>query len=102
MLKNGIKTIEIRLFDEKRRLIKVGDIIRFSDLKNQDDYFMARVVALHQAHYFRDLSALFPIQKAGFSSEAEMLDALGKFYSFESEEKFGVVGIEVEKIIPVS
>ena len=28
-IKNGIKTIEFRLFDEKRRLIKIGDKIEF-------------------------------------------------------------------------
>ena len=98
LLKEDIKTVEIRLFDEKRRLIKVGDIIRFCNLKNKEDYFMARVVYLHQAKHFRELPALFPIQKAGFSSKAEMLEALRKFYSFEAEEKFGVVGIEVKKI----
>ena len=29
MLKSGTKTIELRLFDEKRRKIKVGDTIEF-------------------------------------------------------------------------
>lgn len=31
LIKNGTKTIELRLNDEKRKLIKVGDIIRFTN-----------------------------------------------------------------------
>ena len=34
LLKAGIKTVELRLWDEKRQLIKVGDEIIFSDLSN--------------------------------------------------------------------
>ena len=37
MIKEGTKTIELRLFDEKRRKIQTGDIIEFSntDLLNK-------------------------------------------------------------------
>ena len=38
LLKEGIKTVEIRLFDEKRRLIKVGDMICFCDLQNGEGH----------------------------------------------------------------
>ena len=31
MIKEGTKTIELRLFDEKRRKIQIGDIIEFSN-----------------------------------------------------------------------
>ena len=31
MIKDGTKTIELRLYDEKRRNIKVGDRIVFTD-----------------------------------------------------------------------
>ena len=32
-IKNGTKTIEFRLYDEKRRKIKLGDKIEFSKLQ---------------------------------------------------------------------
>ena len=32
LLKSGIKTIELRLWDEKRQLLKMGDEITFSDI----------------------------------------------------------------------
>lgn len=31
MIKEGTKTIELQLFDEKRRKIQIGDIIEFSN-----------------------------------------------------------------------
>ena len=34
MLKQGTKTIELRLFDDKRKNIKVADIIKFSSISN--------------------------------------------------------------------
>ena len=33
-IKNGTKTIEFRLYDEKRQQVKVGDQIEFSKLPN--------------------------------------------------------------------
>ena len=30
-IKDGTKTIEMRLYDEKRRMIQVGDVIRFTN-----------------------------------------------------------------------
>ena len=41
LLKSGKKIIELRLFDEKRQKIKIGDEILFSDSSNQDDNFKA-------------------------------------------------------------
>lgn len=31
-IKSGTKTIELRLYDEKRKLISVGDIITFTNI----------------------------------------------------------------------
>lgn len=35
-IKNGDKDIELRLYDEKRRKINVGDIIEFNNDENTD------------------------------------------------------------------
>ena len=35
-IKNGEKSIEIRLYDEKRRGVKIGDIIIFSKLPEKN------------------------------------------------------------------
>ena len=55
LLKSGKKTIELRLFDEKRQKIKIGDIIEFSNASNADDTFSAKVINLHKAPDFKSL-----------------------------------------------
>ena len=40
---NGTKRIEIRLFDEKRQQIKIGDTIKFLKLPNLDEEFIVDV-----------------------------------------------------------
>ena len=42
----GTKRIEIRLNDEKRQLIKIGDIIEFERFSELNDSFKTRVVEL--------------------------------------------------------
>ena len=98
LLKAGIKTVELRLWDEKRQLIQVGDSITFSDLANPDDTFIAKVIALHRADSFDELCEIVSPQQAGFSTKQELLNCLQEFYTLEAQEKYGVVGIEIKRI----
>ena len=98
LLKSGFKTIELRLWDEKRRQIQVGDQITFSDLSNPDDTFIAQVLALHHANNFDELcDTISPVQ-AGFYTKKELIDCLQEFYTMDNQKKYGVVGIEVKRI----
>ena len=96
---NGTKVIEMRLFDEKRRTIKVGDCIRFT-LVGSKEAVTADVVGLHYFPSFVELyAALIPVVGAvglGYaegdaSNPADMLD----YYSEDSITRYGVVGIEI-------
>ena len=98
LLKSGIKTIELRLWDEKRQQIKVGDQIIFSDLSNSNDTFVAQVVALHRANSFDKLCKIIQPDQAGFSTKEELIDCLQEFYTPENQQKYGVVGIEIKKL----
>ncbi len=98
LLKKGTKTIELRLWDEKRQLIKVGDSITFSDLSDPNDTFVAQVVALHRAPNFDKLCDMIQPQQAGFSTKEELIDCLQEFYTPENQQKYGVVGIEIKRI----
>ena len=97
LLKTGQKTIELRLYDEKRQLIQVGDSILFSDLSNSDDTFTATVLNLHKAKNFDKLCDKIPPLQAGFSTKEELIKTMISFYSPENQQKFGVIGIEVKK-----
>lgn len=47
-IKNGFKTIELRLYDEKRQKVQVGDYIEFSLIDNSREKLQTRVTALHR------------------------------------------------------
>ena len=52
-IKNGTKRIELRLFDEKRQQIQLGDTIEFS--KSENEKFKAEVIGLLRYNSFSDL-----------------------------------------------
>lgn len=98
LLKSGAKTIELRLFDEKRKNIRVGDMIQFSNVSDGKDCFLARVTAIHTAESFAHLAEKMDCQQAGFISNDEMIKTMAEFYPFERQKEFGVVGIEVRRV----
>lgn len=98
LLKAGIKTVELRLWDEKRRHINVGDKITFSDLSDPTDTFVAKVIALHRASSFDKLCDIISPKQAGFTTKEELIQCLQEFYTPENQQKNGVVGIEIKRI----
>ena len=91
------KTIEIRLYDEKRKKIKVGDKIVFRLLSDESNVIITAVKALHRFNTFQELfsSDLFSKTGCGELSIDSATDFMYKFYSKEQEKEFGVLGIEI-------
>ena len=58
---NGTKRIEIRLFDEKRQKIKLGDTIKFSKETDLNESFIAKVIGLLRYNNFEDMLEDFDI-----------------------------------------
>ena len=52
MIREGRKTIELRLYDEKRKQISIGDIITFVNTEDKDDELTARVTDLYVFNTF--------------------------------------------------
>ena len=98
MLKSGIKTIELRLFDEKRKNIKIGDFIEFSNNSNANDKFSAKVINIHRAQNFVELCKNINCNNAGFATNEELMKALEEFYTLDRQKQYGVIGIEIQKI----
>jgi ASC-1-like (ASCH) protein len=98
-IKNGTKTIECRLNDEKRKSLRIGDKIEFSDVQNDADKTTAEIVALHIFPAFSELLNCFPITSFGADNKKDFLAVLKKIYSDKDEKKYGVVGIEVKLFI---
>ena len=97
-IKDGTKRIELRLYDEKRRSIQLGDIIEFA--KSDDEKFKVEVVGLLRYSSFADLFEDFDISILADSSmtKQELLEVLGEFYSEEKQAEFGVIGIRIKLI----
>ena len=98
-IKNGKKTVEVRLYDEKRRKIQSGNLICFTNTENHEK-IRARVVKLHACVSFAELFERVGLDACGFRgySIEEALDKMKDFYSVEEEQKYGVVGIEIQLI----
>lgn len=60
MIRNGLKTIELRLKDEKRQKIKVGDMIEFTQIETGEK-LTAEVIALHRFGSFTELYQKLPL-----------------------------------------
>lgn len=97
-IKGGTKRIELRLYDEKRQSIQLGDIIEFA--KSDDEKFKAEVVGLLRYNSFADLFEDFDISILADSSmtKQELLEVLEEFYSEEKQAEFGVIGIRIKLI----
>ncbi len=97
-IKKGTKTIEMRLFDEKRKLLKVGDIIEFENREN-GDLIRTQIVNLHVFKNFKELYSNFDNIKLGYTKEqVKDYHDMDIYYSLEDQEKYGVVGIEIKLI----
>lgn len=97
-IKNGTKRIELRLYDEKRRRIELGDVIEFA--KSDDEKLEAEVVGLLRYRTFEELFNDFSIDVLADASmtKDEVLAALSEFYTPEEQAKYGVVGIRIEPL----
>ena len=97
---NGTKRIEIRLNDEKRQLINIGDEIEFVKEPELTEKFNAKVVGLLRYDSFYEMFKDFDIKMLADESmtKEELMDVLEEFYTKEKQEKYGVLGIRIELI----
>jgi len=97
LIKNEIKTIELRLYDKKRKLIKIGDKITFVNDETQEKLF-STVINLYKSSNFINLTKQIKIEQTGFKTIDDLNKTLLEFYSPKKQEKFGVLGIEIKLI----
>ncbi|MBR3898143.1 MAG: ASCH domain-containing protein [Bacilli bacterium] len=98
LIKNGFKTIEMRLYDEKRKKIKVGDYIEFTN-RVTSEKLVVEVMNLYLFDSFKDLYDNFDKKFIGYKEEEEARPSdMEKYYDRKDIEKYGVVGIEIKVI----
>ena len=100
---NGSKTIELRLNDEKRQKINIGDRVEFH-CGEINSIIFATVIKLHKFLDFEQLYKALPLEKCGYSKDnlktAHYTD-MEKYYIKEQIKKYGVLGIELQKITAI-
>ena len=97
---NGTKRIEIRLYDEKRKQIELGDTIKFLKMPYLDEFINAKVTGLLRYNSFNDLFKDFDnaILADKSVSKDDLLNILEQFYTKEQEQQYGILGIRIELI----
>lgn len=96
LIQAGSKTIELRLYDEKRQEIQVGDEIDFRN-RVTDEVIATKVIAMHIYSSFADLYRDYDKVSLGYGKDEEAKpEDMELYYSKEEQEKYGVVGIEIQ------
>ncbi len=95
MIRSGRKIYELRLYDEKRRKIHVGDTILFTCGAEQ---LTAEVAGMHVFASFAELYDTLPLLQCGYTPEdihtASPAD-MEQYYSKDQQERYKVVAIEL-------
>lgn len=97
-IQSGLKDIEMRLYDDRRKKIKVGDIIMFNN-RDTDEKMFVEVLNLYRFKNFEELYKQFDKSRLGYKEdEIANPSDMEKYYSKELIEQFGVLGIEIQVI----
>lgn len=97
-IRTGNKTIELRLNDEKRKQISVGDTIKFINTEDSNDTLRVKVVDLFLFSSFAELYDNLPLLNCGYNEDninTASPEDMEMYYSREKQNKYGVVGIEI-------
>ena len=99
-IKSGVKDIEVRLYDEKRRKISVGNTIIFHKLPDKKETILVKVTGLFIFSNFEDLFLNFSNDRFGHYqlNLNEQIKAIRTIYNKEKEKQHGVLGIHVRLI----
>ncbi|MFZ2049071.1 MAG: ASCH domain-containing protein [Minisyncoccia bacterium] len=97
-ISNRTQSVEVRINDEKRKALRIGDEIEFELRGNPERRFVAKVVELLHFKTFKELYESKPVGDFGGESVERLLESIYKIYTTEEEEKFGVVGVKIELI----
>lgn len=97
---SGTKRIELRLYDEKRQKINVGDTIIFQKEPGLEKTLRVKVIGLLRYNSFEELFNDFDISMLADSlmTKEELLTVLEEFYTPKKQKTYGVVGIRIEKV----
>ena len=99
-IERGEKTVELRLFDEKRAAIEPGDVIEFT--RNGDGAILAaRVTGICRFASFEELFRVISPAICGYDEDGDpavCAAAMNAYYAPEKQREYGAVGLCLEVI----
>jgi len=97
---NQTKTIELRLYDDKRARLSIGDTIIFSRIDDSDRQLAVRIKGLYRSENYVSLFEDLSLKNCGFDTDdcEEAVKRMEKIYAPERINKYGVLGISIELI----
>lgn len=97
LIKNGLKRIEVRLNDDKRQKLNIGDEIKFKNRKT-GEIINTKVIDLLYYSSFPLLAKNNNISDFGSKNKDKLLASLNALYKEEEVKKYGVLGIVIQLI----
>lgn len=100
LILNGKKDVEVRLNDEKRKKLHVGDKITFLKRPLEDKKIEAQVLDLKYFNNLEEVVDFFDMERIHFPylTKEEYLKDMERYYSKEEQKNFGVVCIIYKKV----
>ena len=96
LIKNGLKDVEMRIYNEYRKLFNIGDHIEFTNNLNGEK-LSVEITNLQLFPTFVELYQHYPKERLGYKldEDANPVD-MEKYYSKQQIKKHGVVAIEIK------
>ncbi len=94
-IKSWQKTIEVRINDPKRQWLKIGDIIVFTNITNNEKYEKT----ISELLYYKDFESIikdFWDELTHGMKQEEYLTLIHNLYSPEEIQRYGTVGIRLQ------
>lgn len=97
-MEKGLKLLELRLYDDKRKSIRLGDEIVFKLLPDLEKQILTKVTGLLIYPKFESMIDDLPACLLGYKEEDKdyLRTSMYEIYSRDDEEKFGALGIRLE------
>lgn len=94
-IKSGEKIDELRLNDERRQAIKIGDVIEFAKRPECIEILRVEVTSLTRHKTFSDLYEAVKSRYPEWTKEA-FLERMYQHYSKTNEEKYGALEVGIQ------
>lgn len=98
LIRDGSKTVEIRLFDEKRASLSEGDLILFKKQPYLAEMLYRKIAKIRRFESEKEIFEAYSPKVLGYKEDdtAEaFIDSMKRYYTAEKIEKYGLCAIEL-------